>query len=107
MKISKLKKVYAFELQNRYKEIYKLDEIDYRLRQFLEDICEEGLYERDNTKRKARLTITFPLFLLCVFLMTVFSCIKWLFTGNIYLNNRWWAVKKLVEWDRYCNFNIV
>lgn len=110
MKITKIKRLYQFELEIVYKKQFKLepgDTLDYRLRQFLERLCDDGVYKFDYSKRESRLRITFPLFILVVLLANIYSCFKWLFTGDYRLNYKSWFTQKMIKWDKYCGFNIV
>ena len=111
MKTNKLKKIYSFELQRKYKKHLGLEptaELDYRLRNFFEELCEgRGIYEYDYTKRETKLRITFPLFFLVILVANIFSCFKWLFTGSFRFNNKSWFVRNMVKWDKYCGFNII
>lgn len=110
MKTNKLKKIYSFELERQYKKQFKLeisDTFDYRLRQFFENICDKSIYQYDYTKRESKLRITFPFFILIIFLASIYSCFKWLFTGSYILNNKSWFVRNMVKWDKYCGFNMI
>lgn len=107
MKVTKIKKVYSYELQSKLKETLGTQELDYRIRRVIEDLCDDGLYIYDYSKTKSKLRITFPFFILVVLLANVFSAVKWLFTGSARFSQKSWFVKTMVKWDRYCVFNIV
>lgn len=110
MKTNKLKKLYQFELEQKYKKSFDLGAntaLDYRLRNFFEELCYDGLYQYDYTEIKTRLRITFPFFILIILLASIISCFKWLFTGSYILNNKSWFVRNMVKWDKYCGFNII
>lgn len=47
MRLNKVKKVWGFELQNKFKKRYNIQEMDYKFRDFLDEICDEGLYVED------------------------------------------------------------
>ena len=82
MLISKVKQVYSYELQNKFKDLFGVQEIDYKTRLFLDEICDDGLYVRDYPKNKAKLRITFLPFLICILVLYVVSLFKYLFTGS-------------------------
>lgn len=107
MKITKIKKVYSYKLQSKLKEALITKELDYRTRQFFDDICDEGIYKYDYTETIPKLRITFPFFLLIILFANIFATIKWLFTGNVRFSEKWWFTKSMVKWDKYCGFNIV
>jgi len=108
MIISKTKKVYSFELQNRFRKRFDITEIDWRTREFFEELCHDGLYEYDYSKKnKPKLRLTFPLYFICIILLHIFACFKWLFTGSLSLDEKNWAVKKMIQWDKYCRFNLI
>ena len=62
MKISRVKKVYDYELKNELKKRLGANEIDYKVRRFLEDICDAGIYRKEGIG-KPKLRITFLPFL--------------------------------------------
>jgi len=107
MIISKTKKVYSFELENEYKKRFDAIEMDWRFRTFLSEICEDGLYRKEYNKNKPKLRFTFPVYFLCIILLHIFACFKWLFTGCFSLDEKNWAVKKMIQWDKYCRFNLI
>jgi hypothetical protein len=110
MKTTKIKKLYQFELERLYKQHFDLGvngTLDYRLRNFFEELCDDGLYKYDYSKRESKLRITFPLFILVILLTMIYSCFKWLFTGSIRLDNKSWFTRQMVKWDKYCGFNII
>lgn len=110
MKTTKIKKLYNYELQLEYKKYMGLqpsDPLDYRVRNMFEDLTEEGLYVYDYSKRSSRWRVTFPLFILFIFLGSVFGAFKWLFTGSAILNNKSLFVSNMVKWDKFCGFNIL
>ena len=106
MRLNKVKKVWGFELQRQFKKRYKIEEMDYRFRDFLDEICDEGLYVEDYPKNKARLRITFPLFIFFIGVLILLACFKWFFTGRFNYNKKDWVTKKMMAWDRYCRFGI-
>lgn len=106
MRLNKVKKVYSFELQNKFKQRYGVQEMDYRFRDFLDEICDRGLYVADYPKNKPRLRITFPLFLIFVLILTIFACFRWLFIGTFNYNEQDWVVRKMLAWNNYCRFGI-
>lgn len=108
MKISQVKKVYSYELQQRLNnDFLSGGEIDYRIRNFLEDICDDGIYKREYLKNKPKLRITFLPFILCVFILLIIGAIKWIFTGSAIFNSDNLVTKSMIKWDKYCRFNIV
>ena len=107
MIISKVKQVYSYELQNKFKKRFGVQEIDYRYRDFLDEICDDGLYVRDYPKNKAKLRITFLPFLICILLLYVVSLFKYLFTGSFYFSEKNLFIRKMIAWDKYCRFNII
>lgn len=107
MKISKLKKVHAFELKQQFKQKHGVDIMDYKFSQFIDDLCDDGIYEYDYSETKSKLRITFILFCICCILLFIFSSIKWLFTGSFYYSTDQWVIKKMIAWDKYCRFKIL
>lgn len=107
MLISKVKKVYSYELQNKFKKRYGVQEIDYRYRQFFEELCDDGLYVKDYPKNRAKLRITFLPFLFCILILTVVSLFKYLFTGSFSFGEKNFIIRKMIAWDKYCRFNII
>ena len=110
MKTNKIKKLYSFELQRKYRKALGLEPIatlDYRLTNFFDELCDDGLYQYDYSKRETKLRITFPLFFLVILGANIFSCFKWLFTGSFRFSNKSWFVRNMVAWDKYCGFNII
>jgi hypothetical protein len=108
MKISQVKKTYSFELQQKLKKEYlKADELDYRIRNFFDDICDDGIYTRYYPKNKPKWRITFIPFLLFVIIITLSGWIKWFFTGSAVFDSKSFVVKKMIAWDRYCRFDIL
>ena len=110
MKTNKIKKLYNFDLQNKYKDKIHLDRnatLDYKLREFFEELCDDGLYQYDYSERPSKLRITFPLFLLAIVLLNVVSIFKWLFTGSSRFNNKSWVISRMIKWDKYCGFNLI
>lgn len=106
MKITKIKKVYYYELLNKYRE--KHGEMDYRVRNFLEDLCDSGLYKYDySNSTPSKWRITFPLFITVIGLSFIYGCFKWLFTGNNLFSEKSTFVKFMVKWDKYCGFKII
>ena len=75
MLVSKVKQVYSYELQNKFKKRFEVQEMDYRYREFLDEICDNGLYVRDYSKNKAYL---FYMLYLClnIFLRELFISAK-------------------------------
>ena len=55
MKVTKIKKVYSYELKSKLKEALGAQELDYRVRQFIEDLCDDGLYKYDYSEVKTKL----------------------------------------------------
>lgn len=106
MRLNKVKKVWGFELQNKFKKRYNIQEMDYRFRDFLQEICDDGLYVEDYPKNKARLRITFPLFILFIAILTIIACFKWFFTGNFNYNEKDWVIRKMLAWNKYCRFGM-
>jgi hypothetical protein len=110
MKTTKIKKVYQFELERLYKHHFDLEvngTLDYRLRKFFEELCDDGIYKYDHLKTESKLRITFPLFILAVLLANIYSCFQWLFTGSYRFNHNSWFTTQMVKWDKYCGFNII
>ena len=107
MLISKTKQVYSYELQNKFKKRFGVQEMDYRYRQFFEEICDNGLYVKDYPKNKAKLRITFIPFLFCVMGLYVVALFKYLFTGSFQFGEKNLIIRKMIEWDKYCRFNII
>ena len=110
MKTTKIKKLYPFDLEKLYKEKSNLkytDTIDYKLRNFFEELCDDGLYKYDYSKRESKLRITFPIFILAVLLANIYSCFQWLFTGSYRFRHDSWFTRQMIKWDKYCGFNII
>lgn len=107
MKVTKIKKVYSYEVKSKLKEELGVQELDYRVRQFIENLCDDGLYMYDYSKVIPKLRITFPFFILIILLANVFAAVKWLFTGSIRFSEKSWFTKSMVKWDRFCGFNIL
>lgn len=106
MLISKVKKVYSYELQNKFEKLYDV-KVDYKTREFLDYLCDNGLYVKDYTKNKAKLRITFLPFLICILILNVVSLFKYLFTGTFSFGERNLIIRKMIAWDKYCRFNII
>lgn len=70
-------------------------------------VSENNIYVRDYVKSKPKYRITFPFFLLCVLLINIFAAVKWLFTGSLEIDEKGWIGRKLIAWDKTCNFKIV
>lgn len=107
MIVSKVKQIYSYELQTKFKKRFGVQEMDYRYREFLDEICDDGLYVRDFPKNKAKLRITFLPFLICILILCVVSLFKYLFTGNYYFGEKNLIIRKMIAWDKYCKFNII
>ena len=107
MLVSKVKQVYSYELQTKFKKRFGVQEIDYRYREFFDDICDNGLYVRDYLKNKPKLRITFIPFLFCVIVLYVVAFLKYLFTGTFYFGEKNLIIRKMIDWDKYCRFNII
>jgi len=107
MLISKVKQVYSYELQTKFKKRFGVQEIDYRYREFFDDICDDGLYVRDYLKNKPKLRITFIPFLFCVIVLYVVAFLKYIFTGTFYFGEKNLIIRKMIDWDKYCRFNII
>jgi hypothetical protein len=108
MRITKVKKVWSHQLQQKLKKDYLQSEVlDYRIRKFFDDICDDGLYEFDYPKNKPKLRITFLPFLFFVFIITIVGCIKWLICGSNVFASESFIIKKMIAWDRYCRFGIL
>lgn len=107
MIISKVKQVYSYELQNKFKKRFGVQEMDYRYREFLDELCDDGLYVREFPKDKPKLRITFLPFLICLLILYVVSLFKYLFTGSFYFGEKNLIITKMIAWDKYCRFNII
>lgn len=104
MKITRVKRLFEYELLEEYRSITG-KEPDPDTKFFFSEM--DLYYEPIDEKKPAKLRITFPLFLTTVSLILIFGGIKWLFTGNAYLNHKSFVIKQMVRWDKYCRFNIV
>lgn len=112
MIISKVKKVYQQDF---------LKKIEYSTgKQFIEDfkktyywekirtaISEEDFYVGDFPKNKPKLRITFLPFLICILILYVISLFKYLFTGSFQFGEKNLIIRKMIDWDKYCRFNII
>jgi hypothetical protein len=108
MTISKVNRIYSWTLMEKLKKDYlKADVIDYNVRRFLEDLCEEGLYERHYPRNKPKWRITFPFFLLTILIVNIIGAIKWLFVGSARFDEKQPVIKWVIAWDKFCRFNIV
>ena len=107
MRLNKVKKLYSYELEQKFKKRFKVEALDWRYRQFFDELCDSGLYVQDFPKNKPRLRLTFPLYLICILFFHLFAAIKWMFTGSYTFNEKSFPVKQMIAWDRYCRFNIV
>lgn len=107
MIISKVKKVYSYQLQHQFKKQFGVEVIDYKTRQFLDDICDKGIYVRESLSNKAKLRITFLPFLICVAVLNAVSLFKYLFTGSFQFSENSLIVRNMIAWDKYCRFNII
>ena len=107
MLISKVKKVYSYELQTKFKKRFGVQEIDYRYRDFLDELCDNGLYVKDYPKNKPKLRITFIPFLFCVIVLYVVAFLKYIFTGTFQFGEKNLIIRKMIDWDKYCRFNII
>ena len=107
MIISKVKQVYSYELQNKFKKRFGVQEMDYKYREFLDEICDDGLYVKNFPKNKPKLRITFLPFLICILILYVVSLFKYLFTSSFYFGEKNLIITKMIAWDKYCRFNII
>ena len=107
MLISKVKQVYSYELQTKFKKRFGVQEIDYRYREFFDELCDDGLYVRDYLKNKPKLRITFIPFLFCVIVLYVVAFLKYIFTGTFQFGEKNLIIRKMIDWDKYCRFNII
>jgi hypothetical protein len=112
MRLGKVKKIYPSDF---------LKEIEYSTsKQFVEDfkktyyweklsdvIFNNSFYVIDFPKNKAKLRITFPLFLICLLFFNFLASMKWMFTGIYSFGENNYLVKKMIAWNRYCRFNII
>ena len=107
MLISKVKKVYNFELQKKFKDKYGIQEMDYRYRDFFEELCDNGLYIRECNDNKTKLRITFIPFLICILILYIIGLFKYLFIGTFSFGENNFVIRKMIAWDKYCRFNII
>lgn len=110
MKVTRIKKVNYFELAQRYKDKMGMERtatLDYRVRNFLEDLVDDGMYIYDYTKSPGKFRITFPLFIVIVMLGNIYSFIKWVFTADSRISEKSWFIRTLAKWDKYCGFKVL
>lgn len=107
MKISKLKKVYFYEIESKLKNDYGLENIDPKVIEFLKDITKNGFYTNRPRSKTKKAKWTFLPFIICIIMVSIVGAFKWLLTGNGVFDNECFVIKKLIEWDKYCNFNII
>jgi len=112
MKLTKVKPLYTTDFNNLIeerhgKEFLKDFKETYYYNKIADLLYDRDLFIRDFSKRNSRLRVTFPLFWIVVLLLNIFSCLKWLFTGSARFNEKSWVIKKVIQWDKYCGFNIV
>jgi hypothetical protein len=105
MIVTRVRRLRAFQIKNKIKKALEAEVLDYRLNKVIDDLCDEGLFEYDNRKVTPKLRFTFPLFLVCIIVIFIVSCIKWLIAGNSYFDEENLCLKKMIAWDRYCKFN--
>ena len=107
MLVSKVKKVYSHELEKKFEKEWGEKIKDYKIQQFLADICDSGLYVKDYPENKPRLRITFIPFLFCVMVLYVVAFLKYIFTGSFQFGEKNLIIRKMIAWDKYCRFNII
>lgn len=107
MKITNVKQIRQSDLIEKYERMMGQSP-SHDTETFFRWLCEEEvLFVHEDEKPKARLRITFPLFIVCVLLAMIFGAIKWLFTGNAYFNTKSFIIRSMVKWDKFCRFKIV
>ncbi len=112
MRISKVRKMYSNEFDklilNLHGEQFLTDYRNtYYYNKLFQVISENNIYIPDYKKPKAKLRITFPLFLFTIMVINIVMCIVWLFSGSAVMKSNWHLTKLMIRWDRYCNFNII
>jgi hypothetical protein len=112
MKLTKVKPLYTTDfnrlIENRHGKQFLQDfRNTYYYNKMTDLLFERDIFVRDFSKRNSKLRITFPLFLVIVLLLNIFGCFKWLFTGSARFKEKNWIIKKVIQWDKYCGFNIV
>ena len=107
VKTTKIKELNYYKLAQMYKESVGVEVIDYKVRNFLEELVDLGVYSYDFERPKGKLKITFPLFLILIILGSLYGAVKWIFTANSRLDVNSWFVRSLVKWDKYCGFKIM
>lgn len=70
-------------------------------------IFDNNIYVEDYKKSIPKYRLTFPFFIIAVMLINITMCINWIFTGTAQINHKSWVARKMIQWDKACNFNIV
>lgn len=70
-------------------------------------IFDNNIYVDDYKKATPKYRLTFPLFIIAVMLINIAMCVKWLFTGTAQINHKSWVGRKMIQWDKTCNFKII
>lgn len=107
IKLSRVKKLHHFELNGIYDEYCKSNENKNDMKEFLSYLQSRYSLYTIEKRVNNRYRFTFFLFFICITLIMVYSGVKWLFTGSSLLDENSFIIRKMIQWDKYCGFNII
>lgn len=105
MKLVKMKKINKKELREKLIFHQGTSYIEESMEDFIDEVCRDGLYTNNISKKSSRWIITFPIFLVAIASVFAVGMVKFAITGVFYFRRENYFIKKLVQWNEYCNFN--